>query len=85
MTRTFQMTKDQSNHYWEHKNLETSDTQGNGELHLIFLTGHAFFTEIDLKLKFKMDPTNRAVLAILRQSGRLRESRGQGHVRYILP
>ena len=48
--------------------------------------GQIFFIVEDLKnySQMKVDSTGRAILAVLRNCGRLRESRGGGLVRYVI-
>lgn len=55
------------------------------------VSGKFFVTEADLRsalsagksVSFKLDPTGRSVLAILRHLGRIREVRGAGIIRYV--
>ncbi len=50
--------------------------------------GCLFVTDQDVKKAkqpaFRLDPTGRAVMSILRHLGRIRESRGGGVTRFIL-
>lgn len=72
-----QMTKALRQRYWALKEAENADT-----------VGRIFITDDDIKQtktsKFRLDPSGRAVLGILRNLGRIKESRGGGRTRYIL-
>ncbi|TPX61497.1 hypothetical protein PhCBS80983_g01098 [Powellomyces hirtus] len=74
------MTKNQRDLFWEHKKVATPET-----------TGKAFVTEKDVKDKdlfskstFRLDPSGRSVIAIVRHLGRLKEVRGGGHTRLVI-
>ncbi|KAI9105626.1 hypothetical protein DFS34DRAFT_20260 [Phlyctochytrium arcticum] len=74
------MTKPQRDVYWEHKKIATNETKGK-----------VFVTEKDTKDKagwstsaFRMDPTGRSVVAIMRHLKRIKEVRGGGHTRLVV-
>ncbi|TPX72121.1 hypothetical protein SpCBS45565_g00672 [Spizellomyces sp. 'palustris'] len=74
------MTKNQRDVFWEHRKAATADT-----------TGKAFITEKDVREKgqwsksaFRLDPTGRSVIAIMRHLGRIKEVRGGGHSRIVI-
>jgi len=49
--------------------------------------GYLFIVDGDIKTstkKFKLDPTGKSVLIILRHLGRIKEVRGGGHTRYVI-
>lgn len=69
---------DQRQRYYDWKQGENDETRGK-----------FFITEADLKARsglgvLKMDQTGRSILTILRQAGRIKESRSPGVVRYIV-
>ena len=62
--------------FFDHKALETKETQG-----------FRFLIESDIKdsrEKFKLDPTGRSVVVILRHLGRMKEVRGGGQTRLLI-
>ncbi|KAG9291044.1 hypothetical protein G9A89_012916 [Geosiphon pyriformis] len=64
--------------YWEYKEAINEETKGK-----------YFITENDLKINnlkinFKLDVAGRAILAILRHVGKLKEVRGGGQTRYVV-
>lgn len=80
------LSPDQRQKYYDWKDCETEETAGK-----------FFVTETDLKAalaakgsagasvpSFKLDSTGRAILAILRHCGRIREVRGSGMTRFVL-
>ncbi|KAJ1567857.1 Spindle and kinetochore-associated protein 1, partial [Cladochytrium tenue] len=72
------MTKPQRERFWEHRRLVGADTRG-----------HAFVTERDIKdnvarSAFRLDAPGRAVIAITRHLGRIREVRGGGATRIVV-
>lgn len=48
------------------------------------LPNKAFVTENEVKSVIKLDPTTRTIMSILRQVGRLKESRSAGIVRFLI-
>ncbi|KAI9208449.1 uncharacterized protein BJ171DRAFT_595608 [Polychytrium aggregatum] len=73
-----QMTKEQRDRFWEHKQLVTEE-----------LKGKVFLTEKDLRENwsgcgFRLDPLGRSLLASLRHLGYVKEVRGGGHTRYVV-
>lgn len=75
---------DQRQKYYDWKDCETEETAGK-----------FFVTETDLKAAlgakggtpaatFKLDSTGRAILAIMRHCGRIKEVRGSGMIRFVL-
>lgn len=74
------LSVDQRQRYFEWKSAETEETAGK-----------YFLTETDLKAKsgnapsgFKYDQVARNIMTILRQVGRIRESRSPGVIRFIV-
>ncbi|KAJ3130176.1 hypothetical protein HK098_005423 [Nowakowskiella sp. JEL0407] len=73
-TSSLKLTREQKDRLWAHKQCETEETAGK-----------PFITESDVKDSgFKMDNVGRALFAILRHLGRIKEVRGGGHVRMLV-
>ena len=71
------MSKETRLRYWAFQESHNADT-----------ADRVFVTDMDIKkckgTKFRMDPTGRAVISVLRHCKRIKESRGSGQTRFIL-
>ncbi len=70
------------------RDAETDDTKGTSTQSqpMLISTGMFFFTEDEIKMlsEYKLDPSARTCLSVLRALGRLKEHRSAGFVRYVV-